>query len=331
MRNKKLSSASQRTLNRKRSQQHLDSQLRNDGDETEEDMLLNKDKNSRNVMNSQRNDGNNSGLIRNKPNLSNMEGNEMSSNHSPNDTAQTKNRKSKKNNKLHKLVNDIEMNAPNERVPISICQDHDGNSGGLQECVKRGGNDCQNQLSQNLFQDVSNGEMIDLNNRTKEKSQFQQIPNEKNVSFSEDTNQFVGNSDSENKRMQKQKEKDNSLTSNSFNIQQPDIVSWLPLLSKTSAMQCHDKDENDIKPFRSNVEIPFASSNLRNNVVKKNSFNSDDIASPKLAARHAMMLERNALKQDAISHRKRTPSLCFDVTASENSDNECQNNPSLLL
>ena len=149
------------------------------------------------------------------------------------------------------------MNAPNERVPIAICQDHDGNSGGLQECVKRGGNDCQNQLSQNLFQDVSNGEMIDLNNRTKEKSQFQQIPNEKNVSFSEDTNQFVGNSDSENKRMQKQKEKDNSLTSNSFNIQQPDIVSWLPLLSKTSAMQCHDKDENDMKPFRSNVEIPI--------------------------------------------------------------------------
>ena len=50
VRNKKLSSASQRTLNRKRSQQHLDSQLRNDGDETEEDMLLNKDKNSRNVV-----------------------------------------------------------------------------------------------------------------------------------------------------------------------------------------------------------------------------------------------------------------------------------------
>ena len=96
-------------------------------------------------------------------------------------------------------------------------------------------------------------------------------------------------------------------------------------------MQCQDKDENDTKPFRSNVEIPFVSSNLRNNVVKRNTFNCDEIASPKLAARHAMMLERNAAKQAAISQRKKTPSFCFDVTASENSDNECQNNTSPLL
>ena len=42
---KKLSSASQRSLNRKRSQRHLDSQqLRNDGDETESDRLLRDDK-----------------------------------------------------------------------------------------------------------------------------------------------------------------------------------------------------------------------------------------------------------------------------------------------
>merc|ERR1711902_9077 len=119
VRNKKLSSASQRTLNRKRSQQHLDSQLQNDGDETEEDMLLNKEKNSRNTMNSQRNDVNKTGLIRNKPNLSNTDRNEMPLDHSPTDTTQIKNRKSKKNNKLQKSVNNIEMNSPNEKVPIS--------------------------------------------------------------------------------------------------------------------------------------------------------------------------------------------------------------------
>ena len=120
--------------------------------------------------------------------------------------------------------------------------------------------------------------------------------------------------------------------SSSLNIphQQPDIVSWLPLLSKTTAMPCNHEDEIDKKPFRSNVEIPFVSSSLRKSVKKNASFNCDDIASPKLAARHAMRLEQAAAKQAALEERKRTPSFCFNVSASETSDNECQNQMPLL-
>ena len=73
VRNKKLSSASQRTLNRKRSQQHLDAQLRNDGDETEEDILLNGERSNGNTRITQRNDN------RNKLDTTNFNGNEIHS------------------------------------------------------------------------------------------------------------------------------------------------------------------------------------------------------------------------------------------------------------
>ena len=329
VRGKKLSSASQRTLNRKRSQQHLDSQLRNDGDETEEDLLLNEEKNNRNKRSLQNNDVKNSGLIKNGIDSNSCNGNEIQTNSAPSESIQTKTRKSRKSSKVQRSTNDVEIKTPNQEVPTSISHNQGSNGDALQNCVKRGGSDCQDQLSSNHFQDVSNVGTIDQNERAMELRRHQQIPNEKNVSFSHDVNEFLDNSEFENNKLQKKHEKENSLISTSF--EQPDIVSWLPLLSKTSAMQCQDKDENDTKPFRSNVEIPFASSNLRNNVVKRNTFNCDEIASPKLAARHAMMLERNAAKQAAISQRRKTPSLCFDVTASENSDNECQNNTSPLL
>ena len=325
VRNKKLSSASQRTLNRKRSQQHLDAQLRNDGDETEEDILLNGERSNGNTRITQRNDN------RNKLDTTNFNGSEIHSNATLNENTQMKSRKSKRSNKSQKPTNNVEIKTQNQEVTMPVCQNQDTNGDALWNCVKRDGVDCQNQSSSNHFQDISNIGMIEENVIARKQNNLQDIPCEKTVSFSNDANQLLGNSESENKRFPKEKEKDNCLTTTSFNAQQPDIVSWLPLLSKTSAMQCHDTDENDIKPFRSNVEIPFVSSNLRNNVVKKNTFNCDDIASPKLAARHAMMLERSAAKQAAISQRKRTPSLCFDVTASENSDNECQNNTTPLL
>ena len=88
-------------------------------------------------------------------------------------------------------------------------------------------------------------------------------------------------------------------------------------------------DSNNDTTFRPNVEMPFTSLSSKNG-AQRNNFMCDDIASPKLAAKHAFMLEQAAAKQAAIRQSKRTPSLCFDVSASENSENECHNEVPLL-
>ena len=129
VRGKKLSSASQRTLNRKRSQQHLDSQLRNDGDETEEDLLLNEEKNNRSKRSLQNNDVKNSGLIKNGIFSNGCNGNEIQTNSAPSESIQTKTRKSRKSSKVQRSTNDVEIKTPNQEAPTSICHNQGSSRG----------------------------------------------------------------------------------------------------------------------------------------------------------------------------------------------------------
>ena len=312
-RTKKLSSASQRTLNRKRSQQNLDSQLRDDGEETEEDLLLNDERCLRTKGNIQNNDSKNTSPIKSKRDNVNFSKNKcnIASRSNENFNNSTKHRKSKKNDKEEKPKIVVENEVPKEEiVNLSICHNpNTHNNETLQNCNNNGdGNDSQEQISS--LHAVCHSGILDLNGTT-------------NIEELHQDELQTGKQDHSKVR--------NCINSTSFNShhQQPDIVSWFPLLSKTSAMQCKN-DDNEIKPFRSNVEIPFVSSSLRNNVAR-NTFDLDDIASPKLAARHAMILEQAAAKQAAYSEKKRTPSFCFNVSSSDNSDdNECQNETPLL-
>ena len=326
---KKLSSASQRTLNRKRSQQHLDSQLRNDGDETEEDLLLNDERNIRGKRNFRSNDDKHTGSIKNKSEPTNfLENNghltEICNENIPN---LTKSKKQKKNTKLQKSSNvGAEVILPNHETSTPMCHDHNQDmDNAMQKNTNNGGNVCQEQIFSDPLQDVG---MIDLGKTPLEENHHQEFQKRNIITSFHQQNQIGEHSTNDTICKEDQCEVGNSMSSNSFNLQQPDIVSWFPLLSKTSAMQCKT-DDNDKKPFRSNVETPFVSASLRNN-ANRNTFNCDDIASPKLAARHAMMLEQSAAKQAAIANRLRTPSLCFNVSASENSDNDCHNQTALL-
>jgi hypothetical protein len=326
----KLSSASQRTLNRKRSQQHLDSQLRNDGEETEEDLLLNNEKNIREKRNFRNNDDKHNMSVKNKSESTNFIQNGVNPTDICNETIpnSTKSKKQKKNNKLQTSSTvGAEEIMPNQEA--SMCHDH---TQGMEKVLQNNMNNCENQCQEHLFsdplQDVHDMGMIDLDKPSLEEYHHQELQKRNNIFSSHHTNHIGENSTSEVIRKEDQREVENCMSSNSFNLQQPDIVSWFPLLSKTSAMQCKT-DDNDIKPFRSNVETPFVSASLKNN-AHRNTFNCDDIASPKLAARHAMMLEKSAAKHAAIANRLRTPSLCFNVSASENSDTECHNKTPLL-
>jgi hypothetical protein len=317
-------------MSRKRSQQHLDLQ-QTDGDETEEDLLLNDDKKIK-TKRAQNNDSTNTSPVDNKPECNNLvvsEGSNIKSN--GNIQNLTKNRKSKKNSKLNKSSNNGGDDVISKKeTTLSICHNHNKEDDeALQNKTNGGGNGCHKQLSANPFQELRNIGVMDRHKTIEEENQPQEQHKRNVIIPAHYASQVL----EENGIAVKNKQGDcsnNSDIATFCNVQhqQPDIVSWFPLLSKTTAMQCRN-EKNDTNAFRSNVEHPFASSSLKNS-VKRNTFNCEDIASPKLAARHSRMLEQAAAKQAVISQRKRTPSLCFNISASETSDNECQNEIPLL-
>ena len=339
-RTKKLSSASQRAMSRKRSQQHLDLQLC-DGDETEEDLLLNDEKKSKTKRTQ------NNGITNTSPVGTITECNnhvvvtENSSNKCNGNSSHitTKNRKPKKGSKQQSKTSACgggdEINAKKETTSLPFC--HNQNIKGdevLQNEDNGGGNCCHKQLSSNRFHEDGDIGMMDRPKSVGEEAETKDHHIRKEmVSAHQNVGQFTADKVSVANR-QKQMDCTNisgtSIPSCSLmQHQQPDIVSWFPLLSKTSAMQCNKNDSNNDTTFRTNVEMPFTSLSSKNG-VQRNNFMCDDIASPKLAAKHAFVLEQAAAKQAAIRQSKRTPSLCFDVSASENSDNECHNEVPLL-
>ena len=317
-------------MSRKRSQQHLDLQLR-DGDETEEDLLLNDEKKIK-AKKAQNNDNTNASPVGNNPDCNNIvvcENQNIKSNGNTHNV--TKNRKPKKNGKQNKFSNSRGDDVISKKeTSLSICHNHNKEDDEvLQNKFNGGGNVCHKQLSENPCKEQETIVVMDLNKILEKENELHENKElNKITSAHRPTNQVSENGENEMKP-NKEECNNNPIATTSCNIQQPDIVSWFPLLSKTSAMKCR-KDDNELKAFRSNVEFPFTSSSSVRNDIKRNTFNCDDIASPKLAARHVQLLEQAAAKQALISQRKRTPSLCFNASVSEDSDNECQNEIPLL-